>query len=237
MKILLLGGMHGNEPLGPEIIELFRAKPVDRVSVEVANPKALAANSRYTEEDLNRSFPGDSRSAVYEKRRAAELMKSSEGYDVVFDFHNTTCPGNDCTFVGETASPRLQAISSWLGLTRVVVADYDCINKYVPTCISIEISLQSKLMDAAWWYEKIAELAGLTDVPNAKNVVQYRFVYRLTLEDKERLGLADVPLRAFFAMPRGVASKLGLASPAYPIFIADTYTPYNYGGVLRKIDV
>ena len=65
MKILVLGGMHGNEPLGPEVVKLFKAAPVAGVSAVLANPEAIAANRRFTEEDLNRSFPGDPISDVY----------------------------------------------------------------------------------------------------------------------------------------------------------------------------
>ena len=164
-------------------------------------------------------------------------MNLCKGYDLVFDFHNTTCPDNDCTFVGQSAKPLLFAVSSWFGLRRVVVADYDCINKYIPACISVEISLQSRLMDPKWWYDKISELAKMSDVLSENGVVRYKFVYRMTLEDEDRLGLAERNLKAFRQMPTGVASRLGVSSPAYPIFIADTYTPYNYGGVLNKIDV
>lgn len=237
MKILILGGMHGNEPLGPAVVERFRQAPVDRVDVAIANPVALAANQRFTQEDLNRSFPGDSASPNYEPRRAAELMDFCRGYDIVFDFHNTTCPGNDCTFVGESAAPGLYGVSAWLGLNRVVVADYDCINKYISTCISIEISLDSERNDALYWYEKIMTLASYETLPEESSITRYRFVYRMTLDDRDKLGLADVKLRAFRPMPRTTAKKLGVTSPAYPIFIGDTYTPYNYGGVLQLIDV
>lgn len=237
MKILILGGMHGNEPLGPAVVKRFKKKPVDSVDVLIANPRALTANVRFTEEDLNRSFPGEATSKVYERRRARQLLKLCEGYDVVFDFHNTTCPGNDCSFVGQTSDARLRAISARFGLKRVVVADYDCINKYVPRCISIEISLSSVRNDPAWWYEQIAALAQLKTLPKEAAVTLYRFAYRMTLEDKERLGLPALGLKAFKPLSPEVAEQLGVTSPAYPIFIGDTYTPYNYGGVLQLIDV
>ena len=88
MKILVIGGMHGNELLGLEIVNMFIKKPVNGVDVIVANEEATRANSRFTGKDLNRSFPGDGRS-TYEDKRAQELLGLAKQYDVVLDFHNT----------------------------------------------------------------------------------------------------------------------------------------------------
>jgi len=33
-----------------------------------------------------------------------------------------------------------------------------------------------------------------------------------------------------------LAEKMGVKTPAYPIFINDKFTPYNYGGLLNKIE-
>jgi hypothetical protein len=57
----------------------------------------------------------------------------------------------------------------------------------------------------------------------------------MTLEDRDTLGLEARDLRAFRRLPIEVEQKLGLTQDAYPIFIADKFTPYNYGGVLYKI--
>ena len=69
----------------------------------LANQQAIAGECRFVLQDLNRSFPGDIKSKVYEQKRAAELLKATIQYDIVLDFHNTYCPANDCGFVGESA--------------------------------------------------------------------------------------------------------------------------------------
>jgi hypothetical protein len=237
MKILVLGGMHGNEPLGPMIVSMLRSCNIPNVGAALANEQALAKNCRFIEQDLNRSFPGDSASKQYETKRAAELLSLCGQYDLVLDFHNTLCPNNDCAFVGSSARPLLYKVSSWLGLRRVIVADYDCVNKYAPNCISVEISITSPRMDATTWVEKIKELAKLNDLPPTKQLQLYKFVYRMTLEDKARLKLDQQNLKAFKPLPRGLAEAMQVKSPAYPIFPGDNYTPYNFGGLLNKIDV
>src|SRR5688572_9770763 len=141
MRVLIIGGMHGNEPLGVEVVKRLRRQPIKNVHAVLANQPAIARDCRFISTDLNRSFPGRPASKAYEQRRADELLKVCRKYDVVFDFHNTHCAGNDCGFVGEAAKQILYDLSAWLGLKRIIVADYDCINKYAPNCLSVEISL------------------------------------------------------------------------------------------------
>lgn len=235
MKVLVLGGMHGNETLGIELVKLIRDRPVKNVDHALLNERAVAVDTRYIERDLNRSFPGDKKSDDYETRRAAEVLAMCNGYDVVLDFHNTMCPDNDCSFVGDTCNKLLYDVASELGVPRVIVADYDCLNKYTPNCISIEISFSSTDCDARVWYDKIARLAQLRKVPPANDITTYRFVYRMTLEDKQRLNLAAQKMRAFVPIPVELANAMSVRSPAYPIFIGDGLTPYNYGGLLNKL--
>lgn len=236
MRILVIGGMHGNEPLGPGVVKLFQENPVADIDAVLANEQAIVADRRFVEQDLNRSFPGDKTSKLYELRRAAELLAQTEGYDLVLDFHNTYCPGNDCGFVGEAAPQSLLDATWALGLERVVVADYDCINKYATNCVSVEVSMDSPLNRPVIWYERITLLARLNDVVTKEKIMRYRFVYRMTQEDREVYELDKQGLRAFQPMPSDVADKLNLKIPAYPIFIGDKFTPYNYGGVLYEIE-
>ncbi len=64
--VVVIGGMHGNEPAGAYAADQIRYWPIRRgtlVVVPRANPPALAANNRYTpgaeepEKNLNRNFP------------------------------------------------------------------------------------------------------------------------------------------------------------------------------------
>lgn len=235
MKVLVIGGMHGNEPLGLEVIKLFQEKPVSNIDAVFANKQAITASSRFVGQDLNRSFPGNSKSKEYEPRRAAQLLLMAKKYDIVLDFHNTYCPNNDCGFVGEKAAKSLYDIAWLLGLDKIIVADYDCINKYATNCLSVEVSLDSKLNQPKLWSERIKMLSKLESLSVQPKIEKYRFVYRMTLEDKEKLDLPNKDLVAFQAMDSGLARQMGVKSPAYPIFIADKFTPYNYGGVLNKL--
>lgn len=234
MKILVIGGMHGNEQLGIDVVKLFEKSPVSGIDLLLANQQAITVNTRFTGADLNRSFPGGD--GGYESKRAKEILEITKDYDVVLDFHNTYCPENDCGFVGEAADNQLNDVAWFLGFKNVIVADYDCINKYATNCLSVEVSLSSPLNQPELWYQRIYSLSRLSRLEASGSVDRYRFVYRMTLEDRDRLNLDQQNLKAFQPMSRKLAADMGLSSPAFPIFIGDRFTPYNYGGVLNLLD-
>jgi hypothetical protein len=57
----------------------------------------------------------------------------------------------------------------------------------------------------------------------------------MSIEDKKQLGLDKQNLRAFQPISESLSSSMGVNAPAYPIFIGDSFTPYNYGGLLNEI--
>lgn len=233
MKVLVIGGMHGNEPLGIELVERLMKEPIKGVTATIANPQAKKINKRFTESDLNRSFPGDN--DTYEGQRAKELLKLCQQFDIVLDFHNTHCSNNDCVFIGEKAKPLLINAAGFMSLSRVIVANYDCINKYATNCVSIEISLDSPRNNTNEWMRIIEELAEAESLASYNTIEKYHFVYRMTLEDKVRLSLDTTSMQAFKPIDKRLAVAMNIPSPAYPIFINDAYTPYNYGGLLNKL--
>ncbi|MEF8978842.1 MAG: succinylglutamate desuccinylase/aspartoacylase family protein [Haloarculaceae archaeon] len=90
-EIAVVGGIHGDEPCGVTAIEtLLSERPaVERpVRLVVANEEALAAGERYLDDDLNRSFPGETDADSHEKRLAARLTDVLEGC-VTVSLHST----------------------------------------------------------------------------------------------------------------------------------------------------
>lgn len=227
--------MHGNEPLGVNLVYELKSNPIPNVDALIANKYAVKKNCRFIKQDLNRAFPGDLKSDDYETKRACQLLLLVKKYDLVLDFHNTYTSNNDCVFVGKNAPNFLYRASAALGLKRVIVADYDCINKYAKNCLSVEISLDSDLMDLKIWYQKIMLLSRSQkiDLPKAE-VEKYKFVYRITTAKRDELNLRSQNLEAFKKISRKLTKDLGQKGELYPIFIGDGYTPYNYGGLIKK---
>lgn len=94
IKIALVGGTHGNEPVGLEVMNLFKNSTKryrNDYSCFWGNPKAYELQKRYVDTDLNRAFGKRAIRKGYEEIRANELQKEIEGhFDFCIDLHTTT---------------------------------------------------------------------------------------------------------------------------------------------------
>ena len=229
MNILIIGGMHGNELLGVELVKLLQASPIKGVDAMIANPEAVISGQRYIETDLNRSF-GLQPLQTYETRRVEEMRVMTQSYDLVFDFHNTQTPDNDCAFVGAGCNPLLYDVMRLTNLNHCIEATYDCINKYCLNAISIEISMDSPLNNAMVWYEKIAALSASMVVPDNKITV-YQFRRRVTWKEQEQYKLGG--WRPFVPLVSTDKQRLNTSGDIVPIFIGSKLTEY-YATLLEK---
>lgn len=101
MKIILNIATHGDELIGHKVAEEIKKKkvtPGNRIFVNVANPRALKIRTRFIDQDLNRSFPGNEK-GNYEQRLAAKLFPKIGSADLVLDIHSTTSDLKDALIV------------------------------------------------------------------------------------------------------------------------------------------
>lgn len=97
---IILGGIHGNETCGVKAIDNVLPKiKIDngRVLFGYGNPRAIAANKRYTEANLNRLFQPadrltDSERRSYEFERAQELIPYLDRSEALLDIHASYTP-------------------------------------------------------------------------------------------------------------------------------------------------
>lgn len=229
LRILVLGGMHGNEKLGINLVTLLKQKPIKGVSALIANPRAVKDGVRYVETDLNRSF-GVSQDKTYETSRAQYLTEYVKGFDLVLDFHNTQTSNNNCGFVGINYDPRLLTLLKVAGLANCIEADYNCINKYCRNVVSIEISQNDRLDKVVYWYQLLQSLR-LDQPEKLSELTIYRFKQRVSWQERNDLGINDwlpfVPIEA------GLRDKLKLNGIIVPIFIGSKLTEY-YATLLSK---
>lgn len=90
--IVIVGCLHGNELVGHKIIEELKKLKITkgRLKTILGNPKAVMANKRFIDQDLNRSFPGNKNSKLLEEKLAAKILKIISPNDYVIDVHSTT---------------------------------------------------------------------------------------------------------------------------------------------------
>jgi succinylglutamate desuccinylase len=104
-RVAIVGGTHGNEWTGIYLVKKFEQFPelIRRSSFEVitllGNPKAIAANRRYIDQDLNRCFSCEDLSnpalTNYEEQRAKAIAaqlgpKENPQVDFIIDLHSST---------------------------------------------------------------------------------------------------------------------------------------------------
>ncbi len=89
--VAVVAGIHGDEPGGVSAVErlIELSPPVERpVLLIVVNERALEANVRYVDTDLNRAFPGDRTQNAYESKLAVDLAEALDGCTVL-SLHST----------------------------------------------------------------------------------------------------------------------------------------------------
>jgi hypothetical protein len=91
--IVVVGGLHGNEILGLEVYKKIATDPIrfHNLTVIIPNIEAYVSQTRFVDEDMNRSFPGNSE-GNYEQSLAAFMMPILKTADYVIDIHTTTSP-------------------------------------------------------------------------------------------------------------------------------------------------
>lgn len=151
MKIALVGGTHGNEPVGIEVMKYFKESTQEfrnKYSCFWGNPQAFELKKRYVDFDLNRSFGKHTKTTGYEKQRAQELQKEIQGnFDLCIDLHTTTSNMGLTAILNNThvntqkACAMLNTEISGLKLIEEDRLDEECthLNRLCPAGITVEV--------------------------------------------------------------------------------------------------
>jgi hypothetical protein len=162
-------------------------------------------------------------------------MQMVAGYDLIIDFHNTKSDDNNCSFVGETFIKETLQLSLFMGLNRIVIADYNCINKSLPNCLSIEISFSSSdLNNADYWYEKLVALSTADiQTQNLADLQLFKFIDRVNGDLYEQFNFNFQNFESISSQDKldlGRSAELDM----YAIFVNPDLFAGNYCAVVEK---
>jgi succinylglutamate desuccinylase len=126
---IILAGVHGNEKCGVETIEhLLPCLNIEKgqVLIGCGNPKAIKANKRFMEANLNRLFVDETllsknEKESYEYCRATTLKTYLNQADVLLDIHASTTP-NSIPFI--IAESNAKVISDYLPVS-IILSGFD----------------------------------------------------------------------------------------------------------------
>lgn len=127
-RLLVFGGIHGNETCGTEAINALMHE-LDAGTLKLAkgsvtfvpmcNPLAHAAGVRYVEKNLNRIFKIHTSPTCEEERFATVLARMVENCDVLLDLHSFHTPGVPFVF-RDYNDPATCALSAALGVPHTL---------------------------------------------------------------------------------------------------------------------
>ena len=104
-SILILGRIHGNEPIGTEIIERLMKDIDDKIIklkkgaihlIGCCNERAANENTRFIDLNLNRIMSqklAEENEAMYEATLALQVMEAIDNADMLIDLHSFVDPG------------------------------------------------------------------------------------------------------------------------------------------------
>lgn len=73
MRILVVGGVHGDEQTGIKIVHRLTQSDFNSIDTLIANPDAVYSGCRFIETDLNKSF-GAKHLKSYEEKLPSEIL-------------------------------------------------------------------------------------------------------------------------------------------------------------------
>lgn len=149
-EILFIVHTHGNEPAPFQAIQnVIKHKGREYFDAHadfvVANPIATEKNVRFIDADLNRIYPGNINSLLYEERRAVEVLEIAKKYKYVIDIHTTVSDSGIFTIVSKPTQNNLK-LAKQLSLDKIVIWESTSgrptgpITSYLENAVGIECS-------------------------------------------------------------------------------------------------
>jgi succinylglutamate desuccinylase len=235
-EIAVVGGIHGDEPCGVHAVErlIDRDPDVERpVKCIVANEEAFSRDTRYTDADLNRVFPGDPDSDAHEERLAADLLAELRGCTTL-SMHSTQSYTGTFAVLAEGTMALAQSVCPYLTLDAAVDTSAFVEGRLIEHApvVEVECGYQGS-EEATENAETITEefLAALGALPGGEPHSEGVPLYRLThLIPKGAAEAYDVPVRNFERVAAGETyatvdgEELVADEPFYPVLMS----PYGY---------
>lgn len=221
-KILVVGGVHGDEFTGIELAQKLLNDPIQDIGVELANPKAVQKRVRYVETDLNRSF-GKVIPISYEETLAQAITAKLSNFELVLDFHNTDAVGTTCAILTAAPTVKQLGIIAYFGFEKIVImpGSGSLIGQYPDRAISFEIADNNvEHFNLQYFIVKLQTLE-LTTIRSTILPSIYKFVANMPKKTAKRLNLNLGQLHNFSNFSTSQKEVLGLDSILQycPIFL------------------
>ena len=238
-KILITGGVHGDEPTGIEVAAYFSREkgPIRGI---LCNPKAVSAEKRFLETDLNRSFDV-SEPVSLEEHLAKCLRGITKKYDLVLDIHNTKAMNTLCAITTCKPNATHLYLAKHFGFKKIVIMppSGSLIATVPKRAISLEIPAN---LNFRFSPQKLVQKIKRLDIKGRENRHDrfsfYKFVNKVLTSSLERLKLEKASFSNFRRLTQHQKEILGLKpkNTYYPIFLKEREEEVAFS-LVKRINV
>jgi len=125
--VTIMGGLHGNETVGIDVVEqllaMVREKiKVGMVNIIIGNPAACEVEKRFVDKDANRLWGGNLVN-IPEQDRVEELKPFLAGADLMLDLHSTIKPVSEPFLVVPSFEHELVDVIPTLGIRKIITGE------------------------------------------------------------------------------------------------------------------
>lgn len=128
---------------GEQLAEDFASSlEVNYVDIGVVNELGSELGKRIVNMNMMKAYPGDKTATVYEKRRAAEVLEESQGYNHVIDLHSLRQHGEAAGVISAKrgVSPRVLGFFRSLSMNNLIVDDRVGMHPHLDDAFVVEMS-------------------------------------------------------------------------------------------------
>jgi len=244
---MILGGMHGNEPLGPAVVEHLN-ETSESLYPSIANTSAVQEAERYIHCELSTAKIRP-HSNKFEERRLPRLIRICNAFPLTIDIHNSL--SSEYAFTGPNPEPSLLKVASFLGRSRILLTDYTFYER-VPRALGVEFACPADTAELEPWLEqkvpevcerlgKLATFGSFSELPEVDwdSLEFYRDWRSIDQQEAVKLGLPDYSIQPFEALPSRLASGLGRSPeqpPVHALFWDNLSYGPNFAGLAERCD-
>ncbi|MDO8529990.1 MAG: succinylglutamate desuccinylase/aspartoacylase family protein [bacterium] len=221
MRILVVGGTHGDEETGIKTVSLLKRKLITGIDALIANPRATKLHQRFTESDLNRSF-GVQNPRTYEERRAVHLIEVLKQYDLIIDFHNTVSRTTCAILTVSRPTWRQLQVATHLGMNRVVIMPpgHSLAGQNPSKTLGLEISTSDKEFSASFLVDRIKSISQEAKNVDSTGLTIYRYGgIKVGIENLASAGLKSDEFADFHPISKEKLKLLSLSTKAQVPFL------------------
>lgn len=221
-NILIVGGLHGDEPSGIEVAKYFRKNTYSHIHSIIGNPEAIKQNIRFVGTDMNRSFQAKTYISIEEKR-AKEIKKLLYKYDLIIDIHNTRAPHTTCAITTCTPNNLHILLANYFCFSKIVIMppSGSLIAQNPDKAISLEIALDdTEKFSKEYLIKKLINLQEYLPSSKKKKLAIYKYgnTYKSSYLNKMGFDITNLTNFKDISKKQKIILKLPINNHYYPIF-------------------